>query len=47
MIKSMCFKSKGKYVYWTFNGGRVESPDPMRDMDIEQLVNYNTYNPEN
>ena len=43
----MCFIREGKYVYWTDKGCRVESPEPMRDIDIEQLENYNTDNPEN
>ena len=43
----MCFIREGKYVYWTDKGCRVESPEPMRDIDIEQLENYNTENPEN
>jgi hypothetical protein len=38
---------EGKYVYGTEKGSRVESPEPMRDIDIEQLENYNTDNPEN
>jgi hypothetical protein len=45
MIKLMCFMCNGKYgketfVYWTFKGSRVESPEPMRDMDIQQLEEY-------
>ncbi len=30
----------GKYVYWTKKGWRVESPEPMRDIDLEQIEDY-------
>tara|TARA_B110000495_G_scaffold174411_1_gene164484 strand:+ start:67 stop:204 length:138 start_codon:yes stop_codon:yes gene_type:complete len=43
MIKSMCFTSEGKYVYWTFKGSRVESPEPMTEMDIQQLEEYESW----
>ena len=43
MTKFMCMIRNGKYVYWTENGSRIESPEPMRDVDLEQLEDYESW----
>jgi uncharacterized protein YfaT (DUF1175 family) len=30
----------GKFIYWTDKFSRIESPEPMRDIDLEQLMTY-------
>jgi hypothetical protein len=30
----------GKYVYWTEKGSRVKSPEPMLDIELQQLEKY-------
>ena len=40
MTKFMCMIRDGKFIYWTDDGWRIESPEPMRDIDLEQLMTY-------
>ena len=39
----MCMIREGKYVYGTEKGSRVESPEPMTEMDIQQLEEYESW----
>jgi hypothetical protein len=46
MTKFMCMIRNGKFIYWTEKGSRVESPEPMRDIDLEQIECYFKDNPD-
>lgn len=39
-MDQLFYTSEGKYVYWTHKGSRVESHEPMTEMDIQQLEEY-------
>lgn len=46
MTKFMCMIRNGKFIYWTQEGGRVESTELMRDIDLEQIMCYFKDNPD-
>ena len=43
MIKSMCMIRNGKYVYWTEKGSRCESSEPIQNIELEQLEEYESW----
>ena len=45
MTKFMCMIRNGKFIYWTDKFSRIESPEPMRDIDLEQIECYFKDNP--